>query len=72
MSDHQKTDQRRETPVMIIKARRCQRCGGLLTGEHSIRMGYGAACLKKMKQEEREREEAKRFKQLTIFGEEKT
>lgn len=63
-------DKPQETPVMIIKARRCQRCGGLLTGEQSIKIGYGASCLRKMRQEEREREEAKRFKQLNIFGEE--
>lgn len=51
--------------VFSIQARRCKRCGGLLTSEQAIRIGYGACCLRKMRQEEREKEESK--DQITFF-----
>ena len=51
--------------VFSIQARRCKRCGGLLTSEQAIRIGYGACCLRKMRQEEREKEENK--DQITFF-----
>ena len=51
--------------VFTIPARRCKRCGGLLTSETAIREGYGSCCLRKMKQEERDREIAKN--QYTLF-----
>lgn len=55
----------KENEVFSIQARRCKRCGGLLTSEQAIRIGYGACCLRKMRQEEREKEENK--DQITFF-----
>lgn len=43
--------------IFTIPARRCLRCGGILTSEKGIRDGYGPCCLRKMRQEEQEREE---------------
>lgn len=54
-----------EPDIFTIPARRCKRCGGLLTSEKAIREGYGSCCLRKMKQEERDREIAKN--QYTLF-----
>ena len=51
--------------IFTIKARRCKRCGGILTSKQGIRDGYGPCCLKKIQQEEREREEAKN--QYSLF-----
>lgn len=48
-----------ENEVFQIPARRCKRCGGLLTSEQAIKDGYGSCCLRKMRQEEREKEAAK-------------
>lgn len=58
-------DQTGEGEVFTIQARRCKRCGGLLTSEKAILDGYGSRCLRKMKQEERDREIAKN--QYTLF-----
>ena len=55
----------KENEVFSIQARRCKRCGGLLTSEQAIRIGYGACCLRKMRKEEREKEESK--DQITFF-----
>lgn len=41
--------------IFTIPARRCKRCGGLLTSEKAIRDGYGSCCLKKLRQEEADR-----------------
>lgn len=32
------------TDVFIIKARRCKRCGGLLTSKQAVADGYGHVC----------------------------
>lgn len=50
-----------EKEVFTIPARRCLRCGGILTSQKGIRDGYGPCCLRKMQQEEREREEQARM-----------
>lgn len=47
--------------IFTIPARRCQRCGGILTSEQGLRDGYGPCCLKKLRQEERERKEKERL-----------
>lgn len=61
----------RENEVFQIPARRCKRCGGLLTSAQAIRDGYGSCCLRKMRQEARAKEEAKN--QCSLFdGEEGT
>jgi len=57
-----------DNEVFTIPARRCKRCGGLLTSSQAIRDGYGACCLRKMRQEERAKEEAKN--QYSLFEEE--
>lgn len=54
--------------VFTISARRCRRCGGLLTSAQGIRDGYGACCLRKMKQEAADRRELEN--QQTLFDEE--
>ena len=36
--------------IFDIPARRCKRCGGILTSEQGLRDGYGSCCLKKMKE----------------------
>lgn len=41
--------------VFTIPARRCKRCGGLLTSSQGLRDGYGPCCLRKMRQEEADR-----------------
>ena len=53
--------------VFHIPARRCKRCGGLLTSQQAIADGYGHTCKMKNRREEMEREEAKN--QYSLFGE---
>ena len=43
--------------VFQIPARRCKRCGGLLTSDQAIRDGYGHTCRMKERREAAEREE---------------
>lgn len=38
--------------IFTIQARRCKRCGGLLTSQQAVADGYGHVCLKKMQGEE--------------------
>ena len=59
------TDSIQDQDIFTIKARRCKRCGGILTSKQGIRDGYGPCCLRKIQQEEREREEAKN--QYSLF-----
>lgn len=51
--------------IFTISARRCKRCGGLLTSAQAIRDGYGSCCLRKMEREALAREEAKN--QYSLF-----
>ena len=51
--------------VFTIPARRCKRCGGLLTSAHAIQDGYGHTCKMKARREALAREEAKN--QITLF-----
>lgn len=53
--------------VFQIPARRCKRCGGLLTSEKALRDGYGHTCKMKARQERQEREEARN--QYSLFAE---
>lgn len=46
-----------ENEVFTIPARRCKRCGGLLTSPQGIRDGYGPCCLRKVRREQADREE---------------
>lgn len=43
--------------IFSIPARRCKRCGGILTSQQSLKSGYGPGCLRKMQQERKEKEE---------------
>jgi len=51
--------------VFHIPARRCKRCGGLLTSAQALKDGYGHTCKMKMRQEELVREEDKN--QYSLF-----
>lgn len=59
------SDRDREDGIFTIHARRCKRCGGLLTSKKGIQYGYGPCCLQKVRQEERDREERKN--QYSLF-----
>lgn len=41
--------------VFTIKARRCKRCGGLLTSKQAVEDGYGHVCKMKSRSEEAEK-----------------
>lgn len=51
--------------VFTIPARRCKRCGGLLTSSQGLRDGYGPCCLRKMRKEEADRQMMK--DQISLF-----
>ena len=61
------SDQERDSEIFTIKARRCKRCGGILTSKQAVEEGYGHTCKIKAKAEE----EAQKPDpdQLTLFGE---
>lgn len=59
MSKHDTED------VFHIPARRCKRCGGLLTSKQGIVDGYGHTCKMKNRREELRREEEKN--QYSLF-----
>ena len=40
-----------QNEIFTIKARRCKRCGGLLTSEKAVKIGYGHVCKMKTKAE---------------------
>ena len=52
--------------VFQIPARRCKRCGGLLTSAQAINDGYGHTCKMKARREALAREEAKN--QMSLFA----
>ena len=52
--------------TFYIKARRCLRCGGILTSEKAVKDGYGCTCKKKAEQERLRREFEKKY-QLSLF-----
>lgn len=56
--------------VFQIAARRCKRCGGILTSEQGLRDGYGPCCLRKVQEEERQKQEEARLMTLFDLGEE--
>ena len=60
-------DKQLDSGVFTIPARRCKRCGGLLTSAQAIRDGYGSCCLRK---EARAKEEEKN--QYSLFSAEET
>ena len=42
--------------IFTVKARRCLRCGRLLTSEEAVENGYGCRCMELAKHEKREKE----------------
>ena len=57
-----------DNEVFTIRARRCGRCGGLLTSAQAIKDGYGPCCLRKMRRQEAERRMMK--DQMSLFPKE--
>ena len=55
--------------IFTIKARRCKRCGRLLTSEKALKTGYGDACACSARKDEKEAEPLKG--QMTMFDYEK-
>lgn len=53
--------------LLLVTARRCKRCGGLLTSAAGIARGYGSCCLQKARREAWEREVLR--EQCSIFAE---
>lgn len=53
--------------IFMVRARRCQRCGGLLTSAQAVADGYGHVCKMKELQKKRDREERKN--QYSLFEE---
>ena len=52
--------------VFMVRARRCKRCGGLLTSAQAVADGYGHVCKMKELQKPQEREEPKN--QYSLFS----
>ena len=48
-------DREETTEIFVVKARRCKRCGGLLTSAQALKDGYGHNCKIKMEIEEANR-----------------
>lgn len=55
-----------ESEIFTVKARRCKRCGGLLTSKQAVEEGYGHVC--KMKTLEEESTAKPDPNQLTFFN----
>lgn len=53
-----------EMNIFTIRARRCKRCGGILTSEQGLRDGYGPCCLRKTREEEAQRREEEKLVSL--------
>lgn len=53
-----------EMNIFTIRARRCKRCGGILTSEQGLRDGYGPCCLRKAREEEAQRREEEKLASL--------
>lgn len=58
-------DNKVEDEIFVIKARRCKRCGGLLTSVQGVKDGYGHTCKKKAEEEQRQKEFEKM--QISLF-----
>lgn len=52
--------------VFMVRARRCKRCGGLLTSAQAVADGYGHVCKMKELQKHQAREELKN--QYSLFS----
>ena len=45
-----------EPEIFVLEARKCKRCGGILTSAKAVRNGYGHVCLLKTRAEEKFKE----------------
>lgn len=60
-----------DNEVFTIPARRCKRCGRLLTSKEAVERGYGCQCLRKEREEARAKEPIPgQLNLLDGFGEE--
>ena len=62
----QEKQEKEVSEIFSISARRCKRCGGLLTSDKAIRDGYGPVCRYKACKEALEQEMVR--DQLSLFG----
>ena len=62
----QEKQEKEVSEIFSISARRCKRCGGLLTSDKAIRDGYGPVWRYKACKEALEQEMAR--DQLSLFG----
>ena len=66
----ERPEDRGDGEIFMVRARRCKRCGGLLTSAQAVADGYGHVCKMKELQKQRAREELKN--QYSLFGGEET
>lgn len=52
--------------IFIIQARRCKRCGGLLTSAEALKDGYGHVCRMKTREEELQKKRPTRIKSICL------
>lgn len=57
-----------ESEIFELKARRCLRCGGILTSAEGLRDGYGPCCKRKMIEEAAAKRAMER--QISLFDKE--
>lgn len=53
-----------QSGIFLISARRCRRCGGLLTSEEALRDGVGHVC----KLREKEEKDARRWEEENQYS----
>lgn len=53
-----------ETEFFVLEARKCKRCGGILTSAKAVRNGFGHTCLMRTRAEQKAKEI-----QITLFDE---
>lgn len=64
-------NERQDSEIFQIPARRCKRCGRLLTSRKAVELGYGCQCLRKEQEEARAKEPIPgQMNLLDDFGEE--
>lgn len=52
----ERPEDRGDGEIFMVRARRCQRCGGLLTSAQAVSDGYGHVCKMKELQKQQARE----------------
>lgn len=52
--------------LFMIRARKCQRCGGILFSEYGLKRGYGYHCFCKQQEEDAARQQMEQD-QITFF-----